>query len=382
MNAVLKYLTFIGVLAAASYAAATLDVSSVLPAGAKKEKSSGGAVPIPSLSRKPAHLLSGLQGQAVVDYSAAKNLTAAAAADTLKIWQLPNEKAQLDFDTGDDFQVLALKFIPAKGLLAAGGRTIEGSAGGVRLFDMTSGKLILQIDEPEPVMSLDLHPGGDYLLATARTYLKVIAVKDGAAVALLPKESPTSRGYFYGGGSTVLLSDSLALFDVNTQKKMGDLDTVPPLLVRKMGDLDTVPPLLVRKIGNSSRFVWLTPDGLASRGAPNAVREFVPLPTKGVVAFDVEPNGRWGLLLLEDRKLVTFDAASGKITRTVSLASSATDVSINPDAASAAVVLASGEIAVYDIGGRNAVNTVRFQMTNALHAAGEKLSLLFERVTR
>lgn len=368
MNAVLKYLTFIGVLAAASYAAATLDVSSVLPAGAKKEKSSGGAVPIPSLSRKPAHLLSGLQGQAVVDYSAAKNLTAAAAADTLKIWQLPNEKAQLDFDTGDDFQVLALKFIPAKGLLAAGGRTIEGSAGGVRLFDMTSGKLILQIDEPEPVMSLDLHPGGDYLLATARTYLKVIAVKDGAAVALLPKESPTSRGYFYGGGSTVLLSDSLALFDVNTQKKTGDLDTVPPLLVRK--------------IGNSSRFVWLTPDGLASRGAPNALREFVPLPTKGVVAFDVEPNGRWGLLLLEDRKLVTFDAASGKITRTVSLASSATDVSINPDAASAAVALASGEIAVYDIGGRNAVNTVRFQMTNALHAAGEKLSLLFERVTR
>ena len=67
MNAVLKYLAFVGILAAASYAAATLDVASTLPVLAKKNTRSERSAAVPSLSGKPSHLLSGLQGKTVID---------------------------------------------------------------------------------------------------------------------------------------------------------------------------------------------------------------------------------------------------------------------------------------------------------------------------
>jgi hypothetical protein len=362
MNAVLKYLAFVGVLAAASYATATLDVAASLPAIAGKSAPAERPTAVPSLSGKPSHLLGGLQGQTVFDYNPGKNLTAAAAGDTLKIWQLPDEKPQLDFDTGDDFQVLALRFVPAKGLLVAGGSSVDATTGGVRLFDVVTGKMVLQIDEPEPIIALDLHPGGGYLLATARTYLKVLALNDGSVVALLPKETPLAKGYFYGGGSLVLLSDSLATVDVNTQKRTGQLDTVPPLLVKKTN--------------SSGRFAWLTADGLALQTAPAGKKELIPLQFKGITGFDVEPNGKWGAFLLEGQKLATFDASNGKIIKTVTLSAPAADVSLSPDGASAAVVFATGEIAIFDVGRKNTVKNIRFQMANAARYAGEKLSRL------
>ena len=368
MNAVLKYLAFVGILAAASYAAATLDVASTLPVLAKKNTRSERSAAVPSLSGKPSHLLSGLQGKTVIDYTSSNNLTFAAAGDMLKLWQLPNENPQLNFDTADDFQVLALKLVPAKGLLVVGGSTADAGAGGVRLFDSVSGKLILQIDEPEAITSLDLHPGGGYLLASARTYLKVIALKDGAAIALLPKESPVARGYFYGGGSHVLLSDSLEIYDVNTQKKTGQLDSVPALLVTKSS--------------SSNRFNWLTSEGLASQVAPTGKKEFVPLQLKGITGFDIETNGAWGLFLLEDQKLAVLELATGKVIKTVALSAPAVGVSLNPDGASAAVVYATGEIAIFDVGSKNTAKNLRFQLANAARLAGEKLTRLIARVQR
>ncbi|HIJ81397.1 MAG TPA: WD40 repeat domain-containing protein [Desulfuromonadales bacterium] len=363
MNAVLKYLAFVGILAAAFYAAATLDLSggrlprSAQPGGIIAGKTA--ASTSPSLSGKPSHLLGGLQGHAVVDFSTTGNLTAVAVGDTIKLWRLPDENPLIEIDAGDNFQLLALKFIPAKGLLAAGGATADG-AGGIRLFEITSGKITLQLEEPEPVTSLDLHPGGGFLLATARRYLKVIDIKDGAAVALLPKDSPVSRGWFYGGGSEVLLSASLAVVDVNTQKQLSGLDSVPPLMSRKSG--------------SSGRVSWLTAEGIATQAAPNGTKELFPLQLKGVIAFDIAPGGSWGLFLQDDRKLVARDFAAAKDAGTVLLPTPAVDVSIAPDGNSAAVAMVSGDVAIYDIGSKNRIRNLRFRAAQLLQSTGEKLS--------
>jgi len=357
MIPVLKYLAFLGLLAAACYAAANFDLVSIVSSQAAK----GGKTPPgsqgfrdPHISGKPSSSLAGFNGQGVIGDTPLGDLTAVASEDAIKVWRLPETTPLQEIDSGAGFQALSLRFIPATNLLVAGGM-MGDLTGSVRFFEAVTGNRRLQIDEPEPIVSLDPHPGGRYLLATGETYLKVFDMKDGNTVAVLQKNTPASRGYYYGGGQYVLQSDSLSLFDLKKRSAAGALDTVKPLLFRKGLDGKT--------------FAWVSELGVTVVPAAGGKKRFFPLDTRGVTAFDVAPDGGWGLFLTDQGKMAVIDLAGARTVKSIALAEPASDVTISADGASAYLQYASGAISVYDIGYRNKVKQVQ-------HA----LSGLFDRV--
>jgi hypothetical protein len=358
MTHIAKYLFFIIILAAASYAAATFDIASLIGAKASKSPIGQKGFRKPYISRKPTSQLGGFETQAVVDYSPIRNLTAAAADDVITVWQLPEVTPLQEIDSGVGFQAAALRFIPATSLVAAGGIK-DDFTGAIRFFDAATGAQRMQIDEAEAIQFLDPHPGGRFILATADTYIKVLDMKDGNTVAVLQKNSPTARGYYYGNGQYILQSDSLSLFDLNKRITTGILDSEPPLLFKKGLDGTT--------------FSWLSSEGVSVVTAAQGIKHFFPLVTKGVTAFDIESNGTWGLFLRDTQKLEVTELATGKAVKTLLLATPATEVTISPDGASAFIVYASGSIAVHDIGHRNKVKKLQYQLTKLFGTVADKL---------
>jgi hypothetical protein len=357
MNHIFKYLIFIGILAAALYSAANFDLIQVL--GTKNSKGvAKQSFRAPAISKRPSALLTGLSGQAVVDYSPQYDLTAAAADDVITVWQLPDTKPRFEIDAGEGFQTLSLRFIPATSLVVAGGMKSDFS-GGIRFFDAATGSQRMQLDEPEPIQFVDPHPGGRYLLVTAETYLKVLDMKDGNTVAILQKSNPAARGYYFGNGQYLLQSDSLTLFDLNKRSAAGTLDTVTPLLFKK--GLDGV------------TFAWLSETGVTVITAGQAAKKFYPLDTKGVTAFDVDPTGAWGLFLLDSQKIAVIDLAAGKTVKTIPLTAAVADVTISPDGTSAYLLYAADTVAVYDIGQRNKLKKAKFELKKLVEGLKDKL---------
>lgn len=358
MKQIVKYLLFVGFLAAATYAAANFDLMSLFgtrPAkSVAKKKSFQGA----SISKKPSSLLTGLTGQVTLDYSPVHRLTAVAADDVIKVWQLPDATPLHEIDSGEGFRALSLRFVPATSLVVVGGMTAEHT-GSIGFFDAATGAQMLQIDEPEPIQFLDPHPGGKYILATAETYIKVIDVKDGNSVAILQKSNPAARAYYYGNGQYVIQSDSLSLFDLQKRSVAGSLDPVAPLLFRKGLDGTT--------------FAWVSAGGVSVVTAAQSEKKFFPLAINGVTAFDIDPHGVWGLLLLDTQKIVAIDLSSGKIIKTIALASPASDVIISPDGTSAYVQFTSGTIGVYDIGYHNKLRSVQYSLNKLFSTMKSKM---------
>ncbi len=351
MSHIVKYLFFVVFLVAALIFSANYDLKTLFgsrgSAGAKSatRKSSFRGV---SISKKPSSMLTGLAGEVVFDYNAPYNLTAAAVDDVIKIWQLPDTAVLRELDSGAGFQALSLRFIPASALLAVGGMKTDNS-GSIGFFDASTGKQILQLDEPEPILSLDPHPAGNYLLVTGETYIKVIDIKEGNTVTILQKSNPASRAYYYGNGRYVLQSDTLSLFDLKNRSTAGTLDPAMPLLFKKGLD--------------GATFAWLSTDGLSLVTAAEPAKRFFQLATQGVTAFDVESHGEWGLFLLDTQKIAVIELASGKISRTIQLASTAADVTISSDGTSAYVQYVSGDIGVYDIGYRNKLKRLQLSLS-------------------
>jgi len=294
----------------------------------------------------------------VIDDNQLYNLTAAAADDVLKVWNLPDATPLHDIDMGAGFTVISMRFIPATSLVVAGGMKNDYT-GSIRFFDAATGEQRLQIDEPEPILLLDPHPDGRHLLATGETYIKVLDMKDGNTVAILQKSSPTARGYYYGNGQYVLQSDTLSLFDLKKRVMSGTLDSVKPLLFKKGLDGKT--------------FAWVSAGGVTVVTAAQGGAKFFPLDTKAVVAFDIESNGTWGLFLLDTQKLVVVELAAGKIIKTFDITAPVSDVTISADGASAYVLYTSGAISVYDIGYRNKVKGVEVGLHKLFDSVKSKL---------
>jgi WD40 repeat protein len=359
MSHILKYLFFIGILAAASFAAANFDLVSFIGSKTSKSVTREKGFREPYISKKPTSLLSGLSGQAVVDYSPLYNLTAAAADDLITVWRLPDVTPLHEIDSGEGFQTLAMRFIPATSLVAASGMKVDYT-GGVRFFDAATGSQRMQIDESEPILSLDPHPGGRYLLVTAETYIKVLDMKDGNTVTILQKNSPASRGYYYGGGQYVLQSDSLSLFDLSKRSISEPLDSVRPLIFKKGLDGKT--------------FAWVTTEGVTViTAASQGKKTFFPLDTKGVSAFDIDPNGTWGLFITDTSKISVVNLSARKVVKTIMLTSPASDVSISADGSSFYVQSTTGTVAVYDIGHGNKLKGVQVSLTKFLGTVKNKL---------
>jgi WD40 repeat protein len=360
MSQIIKYLFFIVFLVVALVTAANYDLTTLFGSrgsgaqGATKKSSFRGI----SISKKPSSLLTGLTGQVVFDYSAPYNLTAAAVDDIIKVWQLPETKVLRELDSGEGFQALSLRFMPASPLVAVGGMKADNT-GSIGFFDAATGKQLLQLDEPEPILCVDPHPAGNYLLVTGETYIKVIDIKDGNSVAILQKSNPAARAYYYGNGQYVLQSDSLSLFDLKKRSTAGSLDPVMPLLFKKGLD--------------GATFAWLSTEGVSIVTAAEPGKRFFPLATQGVTAFDIESHGVWGLFLLDTQKLAVIELASGKMVKTIMLSSPAADVTISSDATSAYVQYSSGSIGVYDIGYRNKLKRAQQSLTTLFSTMKSKL---------
>ena len=361
MNQIIKYLLFICFLVAALFIAANYDVTSLFGS-----RSSNTAKSVPgkssfrgiSISKKPSALLTGLTGQVVLDYSSPYNLTAAAVDDIVKVWQLPETTVLRELDSGEGFQALSLRFMPASSLVVVGGMKADNT-GSIGFFDAATGNQMLQLDEPEPILCVDPHPVGKYLLVTAETYIKVIDIKDGNSVAILQKSNPASRAYYYGNGQYVLQSDSLSLFDLKKRSMSGSLDPVMPLLFKKGLD--------------GATFSWLSADGVSVVTSAEPGKRFFPLATNGITAFDIDSHGVWGLFLLDTQKIAVIELSSGKISKTIELTSPASDVTINSDGTTVYVQYVSGSIGVYDIGYRNKLKRAQQSLTKMFSTIKDKL---------
>ena len=358
MKQVIKYLLFVVFLAAATFAAANFDLASVFGTHTSKSATKKKHFHGTYISKKPSSVLTGLAGLAALDYNVPYDLTAAAADDVIMVWQLPDTTPLHAIDSGQGFQALSLRFIPATSLVAVGGMKADFT-GSIRFFDAATGNQRLEIDEPEPIQCMDPHPGGKYLLVTGETYIKVIDMKDGNSVAILQKSNPASRAYYYGNGQYVLQSDSLSLFDLKKRGMAGPLDSVMPLLFKKGLDGTT--------------FSWVSAEGVTVVTSAQGGKKFFPLDTKGITAFDIEPNGIWGLFLLDTQKIAVIELSTGKIIKTIGLASPASDVTISADGSSVYVHYASGTIGVYDIGYRNKLRSVQFSLKKLFGTMKSKL---------
>ena len=358
MTPIVKYLIFVGILAATSFAALNFDIDPVSWSRTGKILYRQQGFRVPHITKKPTSLLSDLPGPAVIDFNPPHNLTAAAAEGVVMVWCLPDTVPLHELDSGEGFQALSLCFIPLTSLVAAGGKNIDNT-GGVRFFDAATGEQRLWIDEPEPILALDPHPGGRYLLVTGETYIKVLDMKDGNTLAVLQKNSPASRGYYYGDGKYVLQSDSLSLFDLNKRSITGALDSVKPLLFKKGLSGGT--------------FAWLSAQGVTVVTAASGKKAFYPLDTRGVTAFDIEPNGTWGLFLKDSQKVAVIDLTGKKIIKTIGLKSPALNVTINADCSNAYVQYVSGAIAVFDIGYRARMRNMQSRVAKLVDGIKSKL---------
>jgi hypothetical protein len=139
------------------------------------------------------------------------------------------------------------------------------------------------------------------------------------------------------------------------------------------GSLDPVAPLLFRKGLDGSTFAWVSAGGVSVITAAQGEKKFYPLATNGATAFDIEPHGVWGLLLLDTQKIAVVDLSSGKIIKTIALASPASDVIISPDGTSAYVQYTSGTIGVYDIGYHNKLKSVQYTLNKLFNTMKSKI---------
>ncbi len=348
MRQIIKYLLFVGFLAAALIAAANFDLTSLT---VPKPRKSGTAAPKSfrgvSISKKPSAILTGLSGVVSFDYSPSSAMTAATADDQILVWQLPDTAPLREISSGPGFQALSLRFLPGSSLFAVGGMNSDNS-GSIKIYDAVTGVQKLQFDEAEPIISLDPHPNGKQLLITGETYIKVIEVKDGNLVAIMQKSSPVARACFYGNGNFILQSDILSLYDVNKRAMAGSVDTVAPLFFRKGMDGTT--------------FTWLSAEGVTIATAGQPGKKFFPVDTKGVLSFDVDSKGTWGLFLLDGQKMVVRELATGKSIKTIALGAAAADVVLSADENSAYVQFTSGAIGVFDVGYQNKLKSMKYAL--------------------
>jgi hypothetical protein len=344
MKALFKYALFVVILGTVAYAAVNPDlpVADLLPGYGTKGKNPVGH--IPSLSSRPSQVLGGRPNAGAIDFHPGKGLLATGEEGWIKVWQLPEEKPVAAIDAGEGFQVRQVRFQPGKETIAGGGVTAEGR-GAVRIFETASGKQVSQIENPEPVLYLDFDRSGRYLIVTGTSQIRVWDGVESQAVSIFPKDSAASRGVFFMEDRVVLQTDTLSYYDWKNRKKIAGPEAGGPLTVRKI---------------NESLCAWISGQGLQTLHSPEGKREFLPFDTQGIYAFDLAPDGKWGLFLKEDKVLSLIDCASGRTVTTVGLKRRPEVVRIDGSGAGAYVVYPSGTIEVYELGNENIFRNARF----------------------
>jgi WD40 repeat protein len=347
MKAIGKYILFVVLLIAGVYAAANPDLPyAYLSFGyAKIAKNTAGE--IPSLALSPSHVLAELRSTGAIDYSPGKNLTATGEEGRIKLWQLPDEQPVLEINAGEGFHVLQVRFMPGKETIAGCGPTADGN-GSIRIFNIATGKQTFQIDHQEPVIYMDFDRSGRYLVFTGMRSIKVWDLAENQAISIFFKSSAAARGVFFLEDRYVLQSDTLALYDWKSRKMAAALDD--------MGVVD------LKKI-NGNLCAWISVNGLHILHSPHGKREFIPFNTQGIYAFDLAPDGKWGLFLKENKTMSLIDCATGLTIQTVGFKLQPGGVFINQDGSSAAILYRSGNIEIFDVGNENIFRNVKFYTT-------------------
>lgn len=348
MKIIVKYLLFVCLLVAVVYMATNPDSPLAYPFSGSTPGGRHPAGSIPSLSLSPSQVLAGLRGTGAIDYRPGKNLTATGEEGSIKLWQLPEEKPVLEIRAGEGFQVLQVRFQPGKETIAGGGLTAEGK-GAVRIFDLASGKQVFQIENPEPVLMMDFDRTGRYLVYTGLSQIKVWDGVENQAVSIFARDSAESKGVFFMEDRTILQTDTLSLYDWKNRKKMAGPGTPNGL----------PGPVKAKKI-NNNLCAWVSGEGLNTWHSPEGKKEFIPFNTQGIYAFDLAPDGKWGLFLKENKTLSVIDCTTGLTVKTLGLKLRPETVFIGGGGADAYLVYGSGNIEMYDIGNENIFRNAKF----------------------
>jgi hypothetical protein len=347
MNAIAKYLLFVVFLVAVVSVAVNPDLPYAYPFSGYARASKKPASEIPAIAHTPSQALAGLRHAGAIDFSSGRNLIATGEEGRIKLWQLPDEKPVFEINAGPEFQVLQVRFLPGKENIAGCGFTSEGK-GNVKIFNLVTGKQTSQIDNDEPVIYMDFDQSGRYLVFTAMKQIKVWDLVEHQAVSVFPRNSASARGVFFLEDRYVLQSDTLSLYDWKNNKQAAGLDN--------MGVVD------LKKI-NNNLCAWISGDGLHILRSPYGKREFIPFNTQGIYAFDLAPDGKWGLFLRENNTMSQIDGATGLTVRTVRFKLRPDGVFIHHDGASASVLYREGTIEVFDVGNENIFRNAKFYTT-------------------
>ncbi|MBI4766565.1 MAG: hypothetical protein HY787_18525 [Deltaproteobacteria bacterium] len=344
MRVIVKYLLFIGLLLAVVYMATNPDSPLAYPFSGSTQRSHPPAGEIPSLTLAPSQVLAGLRSTGAIDYHTGKNLTATGEEGSIRLWQLPEEQPVMEIRAGEGFQVLQVRFQPGKEAIAGGGLTAEGK-GAVRIFDLSSGKQVGQIENPEPVLTMDFDRSGRYLVLTGRSQIKVWDIVENQAVSIFPRDSAESRGVFFPEDRYILQTDTLSLYDWKNRKKMAGPEVPGPVKAKKIHD---------------NLCAWVSGEGLHTWHSPEGKKEFIPFNTQGIYAFDLAPDGKWGLFLRENKTMAVIDWSTGLTVQTLGLKLRPETVFIGGSGAAAYLVYGSGNIDLYDVGHQNIFRNVKF----------------------
>lgn len=359
MNPLAKYLLFVAVLMAGVGLAANPDLfyAAALSANVQVGRNPAGA--IPSIASAPSQVLAGVRSTGAIDYRASGALTATGEEGRITLRQLPDEIPVMQIAAGDGFQVLRVRFVPGTGAIAGCGQTADG-AGSIRIFDLATGKQTRRIDQPEPVVFMDFDRSGRYLVFTALTTVKVWDMSENQAVSVVPRNSADAVGMFFLHDRYVLQSAPVSLYDWKNKRKAAGLDDLGAADVKKI---------------NSDLYAWLASNGLHTLRSPYGKREFVPFDTQQIHAFDLAPDGRWGLFLKSNKTMELIDSATGLTVQTVVLKLQPDVVSISHDGATAFVLYSAGNVEVFNVGNENVFRHARFYaarfLTTLWHDLGD-----------
>jgi len=300
---------------------------------------------IPSMASAPSHVWRGVLGASAIDDGPQGDLTATGGDGRITLWQLPDEKPVREIDAGAGFQVTLVRFVPGAAAVAGSGLVADGT-GSIRLFDSATGSEIRRVDQQEPVVFMDFDLSGRYIVFTTLTTIKVWDLVEDRAVSVVSKTSQDAVGVFFLDDRYVLQSAPVSLYDWKNRKNAAGLNDIGVVDVKKV---------------NRDLYAWLASNGLHTLRSPYGTREFVPFDTQGIAAFDLSPDGRWGVFLKRNKTMVLVECATGLTVQTVSFASQPEGVSISRDGANAFVVYGEGTVEVFGVGNENVFRKVRFQ---------------------
>jgi serine/threonine protein kinase len=279
----------------------------------------------------------------------------------------------------DNYEALALAWSPDGRYLATGGAEGDkGDKGGVKVWDVASGKETLSKPQPDRVRSVAFTPDGRWLAAGPDATLRVLDAATGKEVLSETKQGGTVLGLAFSPDGSRLLSGTsteVRVRDVQTDKLVIVLDQGADGLayspdskrialasgrVVSVRDATTFNEVFALTHPHTVHAVAYSPDAasLATGGEDGVVRVWDAIQgkektalrghTKAVRSVGFSPDGRRIASLSDDGTVRIWDAAGGDSLLT--LEGARRQVAFSPDGRYLAAVNKEGGVSLWDAG--------------------------------